>query len=85
MSVIILSHELNEVELQGFFYEPNYGWCFSYYENEEEALTDSGSYGLFPADFVETETNHQDRIELFLSKSPKIPLKDIDLKTMQLS
>jgi len=57
----------DEVELQGFFWLDDYGWCFSFGETED----DGGAYGVMTLDFVETKTNYESKILEFLNQISK--------------
>ena len=56
-----------EVELQGFFWLNDYGWCFAFGETED----DGGAYGVMDLDFVETRTNYETKILEYLEQQPK--------------
>lgn len=67
----VYSHELNEVKVVGFFWLKQYGWCFDWYENEEEKKIDCKTYGIFPSEFVEIDSDYEESIIEFLKNQIK--------------
>lgn len=75
--IIIFTHNLLTAELNCFFFEPNYGWCFDWYESEEDKKIDCPTYGKFPNDFIDQNGDYENAIAEFLktqSKEKEIPV-----------
>lgn len=69
--IVVLSHQLNEVEVDSFFWVDDYGWCFDWYEDQHQIDIDCKTYGKFPSDFLEVNTTQETNICNLLDKVNK--------------
>lgn len=71
MEIIIFTHNLITANLISFCYINEYGWCFNWYENEEDKKADCLTYGHFPKDFIDMNGDYEEAIIQFLATKSK--------------